>query len=91
MNVSFLLSARQLCILSAILLAPHRSFSLTELADVAGPGHGATQRYLQQLLEAQVLAIESAKRPPRYQANIAHPIFQELCNICRKANNQNCA
>lgn len=81
--VSFLLSERKLRVLSTVLLEPQKTFSLTGLMRAAGPGNGATQRYIQQLVESEVLTVEPG-RQRRYRANQAHPIFQELRAICSK-------
>lgn len=83
LSVSFLLSDRELRILCKALLEPAKTFSLTDLANAAGPGHGATQRYLRALLDADVLVADSSKQR-RYQANTAHPLFAELSSICTK-------
>jgi hypothetical protein len=85
LSVSYLLSDRQLRILSTALFEPHKTFSLTDLAQAAGPGHGATQRYVRQLLDGEVLITDTSKRQRRYQANARHPLFAELRSICGKA------
>jgi hypothetical protein len=64
-------------------LEPAKTFSLTDLVNAAGPGHGATQRYVRVRLDADVLVADSSKQR-RYQANTAHPFFAELSSICRK-------
>ena len=84
-SLGFLLTARQQRILAAVLLRPERDFSLAELIDAAGAGgHGSTQNYVKQLVEAGVIESFEVRRRPRYRANPKHAIYAELTNICRK-------
>lgn len=85
-SLSFLLSERQFRILRTVLLEPFRTFSLTDLAQAAGPGHGSTQRYVQKLLDSNMLLVDPNTRQRRYQANVAHPIYPDLRSICLKAS-----
>lgn len=84
-TLKFLLTERQQRILAALLLRPERDYSLAELIEAAGPGgHGSTQNYVRNLVEAGVVESFEVRFRPRYRANTKHPIYSELANICRK-------
>lgn len=83
-SLKFLLTERQQSLLSAVLLRPERSFSLAELIEIAGPGHGSTQNAVRALVDAGIIEAWQERRRPRYRANVKHVIYPELANICRK-------
>jgi predicted nucleotidyltransferase len=83
-SLRFLLTERQQKLLAALLLRPERSFSLTELIEIAGPGHGSTQNAVKALVEAGVIETWQERFRTRYRANVKHVIYPELANICRK-------
>lgn len=60
------------------------SFSFSDLLRRAGPGHGATQRYLKQLVVDEVLIVDNERPQPRYGANTAHPLYAELRALLAK-------
>lgn len=84
MHISFLMTPRQQRILSTTLLSPDASFSFSDLLRSAGPGHGATQRYLKQLVVEKVLIVDNERPQPRYGANTAHPLYAELHALLAK-------
>lgn len=83
-SVDFLFSERQQKILSALLLHQTKDYSLSELMRIAGPGRGATQRIVEDLENAGLLIKKSVGNQKRYSANVTHPIFPDLKNICVK-------
>lgn len=83
-SLRFLFTERQQRLLAALLLLPERNWSLAELIEVGGTGHGSTQNYVKSLLEAGVIESWQERRRPRYRVNTKHPIYAELANICRK-------
>lgn len=85
-TLSFLLSERQLRILKLVLADSAKTFSLTDIARAAGPGHGATQRYVQRLISSNALLVETMGKQRRYRANSFHAIYQQLRIICDKAD-----
>lgn len=85
-SLSFLLSDRQLRILKLVLADSTKAFALSDIARTAGPGHGATQRYVQRLVSAEVLLVEQIGKQRRYRANPFHLIYQQLRVICDKSD-----
>lgn len=83
-SLKFLLTERQQKLLAALLLRPERSFSLAELIEIAGPGHGSTQNSVKALVVAGVIEAWQERFRTRYRANTRHVIYPELANICRK-------
>jgi predicted nucleotidyltransferase len=83
-TLKFLLTERQQKLLAALLLRPERSFSLAELIEIAGPGHGSTQNAVKSFVEAGIVETWQERFRPRYRANTRHVIYPELANICRK-------
>lgn len=80
----FLLTERQQRLLAALLLRPEREWSLSDLLEAGAPGHGSTQQFLKNLLDAGIVVSVQDRRRRRYRANIRHPIYPELASICRK-------
>lgn len=85
-TLSFLFSERQLRILKLVLADSAKTFSLSEIARAAGPGHGATQRYVQRLVASNMLLVETMGKQRRYRANAFHSVYQQLRVICDKAD-----
>jgi predicted nucleotidyltransferase len=83
-SLRFLLTERQQKLLAALLLRPERSFSLAELIEIAGPGHGSTQNAVKAMVEAGVVETWQERFRARYRANTKHVIYPELAGICRK-------
>lgn len=81
------MTARQQSILSTTLLSPDALFSFSDLLRRAGPGHGATQRYLKQLVVEAVLIVDNERPQPRYGANPEHPLYAELRALLAKTVN----
>lgn len=84
-DISFLVSERQQRVLTAVLLRPGDEFSLTAIMKIAGPGHGATQRYVDELVRVGLVRVVRASGQKRYLANPDHHIYTELCAIFRIA------
>jgi predicted nucleotidyltransferase len=81
----FMLSRRQQALLAALLLHPERSFSVSELISLAGPGRGATQLALKAMIDAGVLARERLGNQVRLKGNEEFPLYPELRAICVKS------
>jgi predicted nucleotidyltransferase len=80
----FLFTERQQRLLSAILLRPEREWTLSDLLERGGSGHGSTQQFVKNLLEAGVVEQIIDRKRRRFKANTRHPIYAELASICRK-------
>lgn len=85
MLLSFMMTQRQQRILSTALLFPEAYLSLSDFLKNVGPGHGATQRYLKQLIAESVIIMDTDLPTPRYTANTAHPLYAELRALLEKA------
>lgn len=63
---------------------PERSYTLTELFEMAKAGRGAVQREIARLVAAGLVVQQGRNRGCPYRANPDAPIFAELCGIARK-------
>lgn len=83
-SLRFLFTERQQRLLAALLLRPEQDWSLSELLERGGSGHGSTQHFLKTLLDAGVIEQVQDRKRRRFRANTRHPIYPELASICRK-------
>ena len=73
-------------VLALALAQPERTFTLQELLDRAGGGHGGAQKQIDKLLNAGVLSEESKQgRQRRIRANTSFFLYPELRAIARKS------
>src|SRR6056297_1233311 len=63
---------------------PDRSYTLSQLIDLAQAGRGAVQRETARLAEVGLITQEGQSRGRLYRANPNAPIFKELCSLTRK-------
>jgi len=63
---------------------PDRSYTLSQLIDLAQAGRGAVQRETARLAEVGLITQEGQSRGRLYRANPNAPIFNELCSLTRK-------
>lgn len=71
-------------VLSLVFGQPDRSFTMTELIDLARSGTGAVQREIVRLVGSGLMTARTVGRQKHYQANNAAPIFEELRGIIEK-------
>jgi len=82
---NILLTQRQQRILAPLLLSPERRLRVSELLALSGKGHGATQKHIQNFVDAGLL-LEHRQGNQRYlQINQKFPIYEELRSICIKS------
>ena len=73
-------------VLGIVLLRPEQAFMLKELLDVAGGGHGSSQRQIERLIEAGVLQEGPRRgRQRAIKANGDYFLFPELRSIALKS------
>lgn len=63
---------------------PERSYTISELIDLAGSGSGAVQREVERLHASGLLKADSVGRQKRYRANPDSPIYSELYSLVTK-------
>ncbi|MEX3954478.1 nucleotidyltransferase domain-containing protein [Trinickia sp. EG282A] len=85
MLADFLLTPKQQRILGPLLLNPDRSFSLSELFELAEGGRSSTQAFLRTLCDARVIDVETDRKQRRYRINPGHPLYPELRRIAVKS------
>jgi len=82
--VEVLFGAYRRQILGLLLLRPHESFYVREVARVTGVPAGSLHRELKSLSEAGLLKRSTSGNQVRYQADGSCPIYEELAGIFRK-------
>jgi uncharacterized protein len=80
----FLFTPKQQRLLATLLLQPERRFTFAALQDKVPGGTGSLYQYVRSLVEAGVLTSTQVRGSKLYQANRAHPLYPELCNIAVK-------
>lgn len=83
-SIDFMFSERQQKVLRALILHDGLPFSVSDLIRLAGPGHGATQRILDNLEASGIVTKNSRGNQRLYRMNHDHPIYPELRSICLK-------
>ncbi len=73
-------------VLAVLLLRPAESFHLRELARLTDSHAGTLARELDKLTEAGLLLRSAQGNQMRYQADRAHPLFDELAAMFRKTH-----
>jgi len=73
-------------VLSALLLQPHASLHVRELARLTGASAGSLHRELRMLADMGLLLRQEVGRQVHYQANTAHPVHAELSQLLRKTS-----
>ena len=82
----FLLSPGMQKVLGSVFAAPKRSFTLNELLDRAAGGRGNSQRQIERLIAAGVLAEEPRRARQRsIKANTGFFFYPELRSIALKS------
>lgn len=71
-------------ILGLLLLCPDRCFHVRELERITGFPAGTLNRQLKRLCNAGLLVSRRSGNRVTYQANVSHPLFDELKNLFRK-------
>jgi hypothetical protein len=71
-------------VLALVFGQPDRSFATMELIRLAAVGSGAVQRELDRLVASGLVAVSTAGKQKRFQANARAPLFDELCGIVDK-------
>jgi len=79
-----LFSATQQRVLALLFGQPGRSFFTNELIGLVGAGSGAVQREVKRLVESGLVTVTRLGSQKHYQANLAAPVFEELCGIVTK-------
>jgi len=77
-------SSNQLRLLSALLLEPSRSYTITELAERTGIPQPSVSREVANLLKTSALKASIEHRRRVVQANTDSPIFPELASLMLK-------
>lgn len=72
-------------VLSAILLNPNKTYSLSDLIRASGGGHGGTQIFINKLHKTGIVLDERVGNQRRFRANTEFPIYTELRGICVKS------
>jgi uncharacterized protein len=83
-TLDFMMSPRLQRVLSALMLNPDRSFSLSELLRIGGGGHGATQNIVKALGEAGLVRDRRMGNQRLFTVNTEHPLYPELRSIALK-------
>lgn len=85
-SADFLFTPSVQKVLGVTLAQPDRSFTLTELMNIASKGRGGTQQQIERLLDAGVLLEESRRgRQRSIKANTEFFLYPELRSIARKS------
>jgi predicted nucleotidyltransferase len=79
-----LFSSTQQRVLGLFFGQPDRSFSLSEIINLARAGTGAVQREVSRLAQSGLIDVEEKEGRKRYKANPTSPIFDELRSIIEK-------
>lgn len=79
------LTPRQQKMLAPLLLNPEHSYRLSELLALSGAGRGASQKHIDNFVEAGVLQEERRGNQRCLQINQAFPLYEELRSICLKS------
>jgi len=80
-----LFSKTQQRVLGLLFGHPERSFYLKEIIDRVNVGRGAVQRELEKLLASGLVTVKPIGSQRHFQANVACPVYPELCSIVIKA------
>ena len=80
-----LLTPRQQRILAPMLLHPQQQYRLTELLALSGTGRGASQKHIENFLQAGLLIEERRGNQRCIQINTAFPLYPDLRSICLKS------
>ncbi|HET7332785.1 nucleotidyltransferase domain-containing protein, partial [Dyella sp.] len=73
-------------VLAQLLLQPESSFHLRELARLTGSHAATLGRELEKLTQAGLLLRSEQGNQVRYQANLHHPLFDDLAALFRKTH-----
>ena len=79
------LTPRQQKMLAPLLLNPGRSYRLSELLALSGAGRGASQKHIDNFVEAGLLQEERRGNQRCLQINQAFPLYEDLRSICLKS------
>ncbi len=63
---------------------PERSYTISELIDLADAGSGAVQREVERLHASGLVKSDTVGRQKQYRANPDSPIYSELCSLVAK-------
>lgn len=81
----FLLTSRQQKILAPLLLNPGHSYRLSELLAMSGTGRGASQKHIDNFVQAGLLQEERRGNQRCLQINRDFPLYEDLRSICLKS------
>ena len=73
-------------VLALLLLEPGTSWHLRELARLAGSHAGTLAREMEKLAQTGLLLRAEQGNQVRYQANVKHPLFDDLASMFRKTH-----
>lgn len=73
-------------VLAALLLQPQQNFHLRELARLTASHAGTLAREVDKLAQTGLLLRAEQGNQVRYQANTAHPLFEDLAALFRKTH-----
>lgn len=79
------LTPRQQKMLAPLLLNPGHSYRLSELLALSGAGRGASQKHIDNFVEAGVLQEERRGNQRYLQINQTFPLYEDLRSICLKS------
>ena len=80
-----ILTPRQQKMLAPLLLNPGQSYRLSELLALSGAGRGASQRHIDNFVEAGLLQEERRGNQRCLQINQDFPLYEDLRSICLKS------
>lgn len=81
---NILFTSRQQKILAPLLLNPGHSYRLSELLAMAGAGRGASQKHIDNFVQAGLLKEERRGNQRCLQINQSFPLYEDLRSICLK-------
>lgn len=80
----YLLGSKRAALLAALLLRPHESLHLREIARITGASPGSVHRELKAFTDLGVLTRREVGRQVFYAADRSCPVFEELAGLLRK-------
>lgn len=80
-----ILTPRQQKMLAPLLLNPGHSYRLSELLALSGAGRGASQKHIENFVEAGLLQEERRGNQRCLQINQDFPLYDDLRSICLKS------
>ncbi|TXN02407.1 nucleotidyltransferase domain-containing protein [Methylobacterium sp. WL64] len=84
-TLDFMMSARLQRVLGAVMTAPERELTLSDLIRIGGSGKGATQAVVAHMLKAGIVTDRRLANLRLFKANVEHPLFPELRALSVKA------